>query len=279
MTRINPAIVSIMHPTDFSDLSANAFVHALRISVAVKCKLYIVHVAEQADEEWLAFPHVRQTLARWGLFDERDSTAAIYEKLGVEVAKVEVEPQDPVRGFLRFHAGHRSELIVLATHGRDGLPRWLEPSLAEAMSRRAATQTLFISAHGRGFVDSASGEFDLKRVLVPVDHNPPPATAIRAIRRFCHAVGAAPKFYFVHVGAQAPELETEETDAGAEAADVELRSGEAVDGILQAAADIEANLIGMATAGHHGLLDAIRGSTTERVLRQAACPVLAVPVR
>lgn len=32
----------------------------------------------------------------------------------------------------------------------------------------------------------------------------------------------------------------------------------------------------MATKGHEGFLDALRGTTTERVLRQAECPVLAV---
>jgi nucleotide-binding universal stress UspA family protein len=34
----------------------------------------------------------------------------------------------------------------------------------------------------------------------------------------------------------------------------------------------------MPTAGPHGFLDAIRGSTTERVVRHATCPVLSVPV-
>ena len=48
---MDSGIVSIMHPTDFSDLSINAFVHALRISLAVRCKLYIVHVAEQDDDK------------------------------------------------------------------------------------------------------------------------------------------------------------------------------------------------------------------------------------
>jgi nucleotide-binding universal stress UspA family protein len=33
----------------------------------------------------------------------------------------------------------------------------------------------------------------------------------------------------------------------------------------------------MATHGHHGFLDALRGSTTERVLHDATCPLLAVP--
>jgi nucleotide-binding universal stress UspA family protein len=33
----------------------------------------------------------------------------------------------------------------------------------------------------------------------------------------------------------------------------------------------------MATAGHEGILDALRGSVTQQVLRQAPCPLLAVP--
>jgi len=64
---MTPAILSVTHPTDFSELSMNAFVHALRISVAAKAKLYILHVAEGNDETcWDAFPHVRKTLAHWG---------------------------------------------------------------------------------------------------------------------------------------------------------------------------------------------------------------------
>jgi nucleotide-binding universal stress UspA family protein len=55
------------------------------------------------------------------------------------------------------------------------------------------------------------------------------------------------------------------------------RSGDVVEEILAAAAECQADLIVMATAGHQGFLDALRGSTTERVLRHAPCPVLAVP--
>jgi nucleotide-binding universal stress UspA family protein len=49
--------------------------------------------------------------------------------------------------------------------------------------------------------------------------------------------------------------------------------------ILAAAESHAADLIVMATAGHDGVLDALRGSTTEQVLRRASCPLLAVPTR
>ena len=36
------------------------------------------------------------------------------------------------------------------------------------------------------------------------------------------------------------------------------------------------DLVVMTTAGHHGFMDTLRGSTTERVLRSSPCPLLAV---
>ena len=278
---MNATSAPIIHPTDFSDLSRNAFAHALKISLAARCKLYIAHVAGRKDaNEWQSFPHVRATLARWGLLEAGASTAAIFDRLGVELAKVEIDSHDPVRGLAHFLAGHPSDLMVLATHGRDGLPGWLQPSIAEAMSRRARTQTLFIPGHVGGFVDAETGELQLTRILIPVDHSPAPVAAIRAIQEFYRLVGAKPEIRLLHIGTNAPVVATVSTPSHRAPVEmpIEVRGGDIVDGILQAATDIGANLIGMATAGHRGLLDAIRGSTTERVLRQAPCPVLAIPV-
>jgi nucleotide-binding universal stress UspA family protein len=50
-----------------------------------------------------------------------------------------------------------------------------------------------------------------------------------------------------------------------------------MNGILDVAAGMAAELIVMTTRGHRGLADALRGSTTERVMGGARCPVLAVP--
>ncbi|HXV80430.1 MAG TPA: universal stress protein, partial [Candidatus Binatia bacterium] len=55
------------------------------------------------------------------------------------------------------------------------------------------------------------------------------------------------------------------------------REGDVVKGILDAAE--EADLIVMTTEGRQGIIDAMRGSVTERVVRYAPCPVLAVPAR
>jgi nucleotide-binding universal stress UspA family protein len=53
--------------------------------------------------------------------------------------------------------------------------------------------------------------------------------------------------------------------------------GNVVDEILKAAEEWRADLMVLTTQGHLDFLDALRGSTTERVLRGAHCPVLAIP--
>ena len=58
---------------------------------------------------------------------------------------------------------------------------------------------------------------------------------------------------------------------------MKARPGDPVDEIVAAASEWAADLIVMTTQAHTGVLDALRGSTTERILRRASCPVLAVP--
>lgn len=55
--------------------------------------------------------------------------------------------------------------------------------------------------------------------------------------------------------------------------------GDPVGRILKEAADWSPDLIVMAPQGHMDFLDALRGSTTERILRAVHCPVLAVPAK
>ena len=60
---------------------------------------------------------------------------------------------------------------------------------------------------------------------------------------------------------------------------IAVTQGNVVDEILKTEQDWRPNLMVLATQGHLDFLDALRGSTTERVLRGAQCPVLTVPAR
>jgi nucleotide-binding universal stress UspA family protein len=57
---------------------------------------------------------------------------------------------------------------------------------------------------------------------------------------------------------------------------LELRDGEPFEQIIAAAREANADIIVMGTHGHRGLKHALVGSTAERVVRLAGCPVLTV---
>jgi hypothetical protein len=55
------------------------------------------------------------------------------------------------------------------------------------------------------------------------------------------------------------------------------RQGNVIEVILGTARQADADLILMSTDGRNGFLDAVRGSHSERILRHAPCPLLAIP--
>ncbi len=62
--------------------------------------LFILNVStDAAADDWASFPHVRHTLAAWGLMDEHESRTAIEHRLGVKVVKAEMMPMAPCTGF------------------------------------------------------------------------------------------------------------------------------------------------------------------------------------
>ena len=99
---MNSSIRSIVHPTDFSDLSAAAFAHALRIALATRSKLHLVHVSQYDAHEALAFPQARRLLVQWGLSDEDDPPSVVADKLGIEVDNIRLALQEPTRRYRRF---------------------------------------------------------------------------------------------------------------------------------------------------------------------------------
>ncbi len=269
-------IGAVVHPTDLTALNDVAFAHALKIAHAGQAKFYILHnqstIADHID--WSTFPGVRKMLADWQLLEAESSRVEVAEQLGIHVAKVEVLRRDPVKGIVHFLEGHDCDLLVLATHGREGLSRWLHGSVAEPIARQADVNVLFVREGSRGFIDPKNGEIHLRRILIPIDHKPRAEPAISAAKQLSRLLGSDISIRLLHVGDYADMPVLSGTPGGAE---LSVRHGNIVDEILDAASDWDADLIAMSTAGHQGFLDALRGSTSERVLRHAPCPVLVVP--
>ncbi len=280
MNDLKPLVHSVLHATDFSGSDEHAFAHALAIALLRKAELAILHSAPDAigEDEWRKYPSVRRTLERWGLLERGSPRSAVFRQLSVAVTKIEARSRSPQAAIANFVAENRVDLIVLATEGRDGLPRWLRPSVAEATARRAETMALFVPREGRGFVSPECGEITLRNVLIPVDAETCQELPVRAAANAVRMLGDEPvTVTLCHVGDGAPLTDIVLPEQAGTVWQKRTRDGDVVEGILATADDTDADLIVMATQGRDGILDVLRGSTSERVLRRAGRPVLTIP--
>ena len=269
----------MFHPSDFSHSSEVAFAHALKLGMMVQSELSIMHVtAHTSDVAWLDFPGVRELLVRWQLLPEGSTRAEVFN-LGLDVKKVLAHGRDPADAVLQYLEEHPTDLVVLATHQREGLSRWFHRAVAEPIARRSKTMTLFVPYGVKGFVSLESGAITLQRILVPMDTTPPPYDAIDVATDLMRALGVAnPSLTLTYVGKEGEQPSVHPPQHDGWSWTTQIRQGHVVEEVLRSADECQADLIVLTTQGHHGFLDALRGSTTERILRGARCPVLAIPV-
>lgn len=275
-----PFVSSVLHATDFSPASEKAFAHALAISLLRRTRLWLLHAGrdDPGGDDWRKFPPVRATLERWGLLEPGSPRSAVFDEFQVRAMKVALKARDPLDAMVEFLEEKQPDLLVVGTEARTGLSRVLESSAAEKLARRSRTMTLFVPDGARGFVRVEDGHTSLRRILVPVDAQPDPADAAEVAARAARALGDAPvAIHFLHVGDAAPEPPLSGEEAFTVRASV--RSGDPVDEIIAAANEEDADLVVMATEGRQGVADALRGTVTERVLRELDRPLLAVPAR
>ena len=270
-----PFVNSIFHPSDFSKASELAFAHALAIALIRKTELVILHAGRGDLDDWAQFPPVRKTLERWQVLEPGSPRSAVYEKLAMRITKVVRSHSNPVRASLEYIQVQKPDLVVLATRGRHGLPLWLKPSIAQAIARRTRSMTLFVPRGCRGVV-STDGVIRLRRILLPVDYHPSAQeAAIRAVRAAESLGDKSVEIVKFHVGDGAfPLLNRPRSRA---CTWTEKRGKGDIAAAILDTAENDVDLIVMATAGRHGVVDAMRGSVTERVVRGAPCPLLAVP--
>jgi nucleotide-binding universal stress UspA family protein len=176
----------------------------------------------------------------------------------------------------------------MATHGREGLAHLVLGSVTESVLNRTHRPVLCVRAPDHGVA------LPYRRILVPTD------LTTRSRRAFPLAAHIARAFdaevVAVHVSPPAvvdclagvPEVveataveesqvwEFLQPDFGGLRATVRVPGGAAAEAIVEAARLEKTDVIVMSTHGHHGLADRVRGTRTERVVRHAPCPVLAM---
>lgn len=192
-----------------------------------------------------------------------------------------------------------ADLIVIATRGQTGLKRVWLGSTAERVVRHAPCPVLTVPAKKPGARGKGLALVRLKRIVVATDLSEFSVSALPYAAAFARQFDAEiilvhvvePRFPPPEVGALPPQVVEQDESALAEGYLQRLRQ-EVLDGDLQVrplvrngvpfqeitrlASSLDADLIILPTHGHTGLKHVLLGSTAERVVRHADCPVLVV---
>ncbi|MCL4493177.1 MAG: universal stress protein [Nitrospirae bacterium] len=138
----------ILFPTDFSEGALSALPYAVDLAKNCGAKLYMLHVVyDIATASGLYVPHVSVD----EMYKELEAGAkkelenfGLEERRGVKDVEYSVLRGTPYEEILKFARENNVDMIVLGTHGRKGLDRFLFGSTAEKVVRYAACPVLTV---------------------------------------------------------------------------------------------------------------------------------------
>ena len=133
------SIRTILHPTDFSAASEDAFDLACSLAGDYKASVIVLHVLgpeeESSSAEYGERVAIRKAVMQrlHHLQPPQNSLVEIFYRL---------EEGDPAKEILRVADETKCDLLIMGTHGRTGLGRALIGSVAETVLRHARCPVL-----------------------------------------------------------------------------------------------------------------------------------------
>jgi nucleotide-binding universal stress UspA family protein len=276
------------------------------IASRIGLEVLLLHVAGKGEAESLPLhrayiEHASETL--------KQEMAEAQGKTGSQplVVKGEVTVGYPAEEILRYAAEKEADLILMATHGRSGVRRWVLGSVADKVLRSAALPVLLIRAGMPK--DAAYERWSSPKMLVPLDGSEVAELVLPHVEALALPQGgAAAEVVLVGIceplvlppvttpetsvnwGTAADEYLAKSkksaerylskvqrglTDAGLKVS-LEVLEGDPAAEIIDYACRKQVNLIVMATHGRSGIGRWAYGSVAQKVLHGGSTPILLV---
>ncbi len=276
--------------TDFSPSSELALPYAVAVARQYSGKVYVVHVISPEMYEYVPpefVPRVQMEIQNYGQRRMRELlTHPELEQVPHEGLVREGEIWDTLKELAEeLHI----DLIVVGTHGRRGLKKALTGAVAEEVLRLARSPVLTVGPQCRGIAPEHRPE----RILYATDFSADSVQAMAYAISLAEEFGASlvPAYVAPQIG-EDPSTRTRfkeffeerlqqllaEQMWRAGPIDYRVKFGVPADGILQAAVEENVDLIVMGVRGAGCLVRAAHrlGTTAERVVSEACCPVLTI---
>ncbi len=282
---------NVLLPFDGSDGAAEVLHHAAEIAHWADATIRVLYVADtNRDSVTVVDGQAVDILEREGR-DIVEEAGKTLETLGASY-RTDVVQGNPAPTIAEYAEAYDQDLVVMPTHGREGVSRYLAGSVAEKVVRLSSVPVLSVRMR-----PDETLTFPYETLLVPTDGSDAATHAADHLLGFAAALEAT-----VHVisvvddSTLGPDIRSTVAGKGSEQA-----ANEAVDTVVSAAeshgvtdvvrhvehgrpADairdcIETNdvhAVGMGTTGRRGTDRILLGSVAEKTVRSAPVPVLTV---
>ena len=252
-------------------------------------KLYLVHAVYFDQEEFTILPSQMEKRFEMGAhvckLAKQDLQAQFGLNGSVESFVCEGEPPDVL---IDIAQGKKADLIALGTYGRKGLKRLLMGSVTSEVILNAPCDVLVVKRP----CGACTGNY--KSILLPFDGSVFSRKALIRTAELSKTDGARVTILYVipryeemveffrtdsirnSLYQEAEKVVNEAKKVASEmgiAVQAEVLEGYAADEIIKTAEKRESDLIVMGTYGWKGMSKAIMGSTTNRVIAHANCPI------
>ena len=291
----------ILVPLDGSELAEVALPYAEQLAGRLGSAVTLLHVCESADEK---YRHMHE------LYLEKmvEATKSHAEKLRDKAKRKAVRVKSALldghvaEQIVDYADSKRIGLIIMATHGRSGIRRWVLGDVAAKVVR--ATQRPVVLIRAETASPDARKSSILKKALVPLDGSSESEAVIPYIEQLAPNLDTevillqvvAPGYFAYSVPGEtvqmyhtAEELEALTTKAGSYLENVvnalkekgikakyEIGVGAAADEIIRLADEMRADVVAMSTHGRSGISRWAFGSTADKVLHAGNTPVMLV---
>ena len=291
----------ILVPLDGSELAEVALPYAEELAGRLGSEVTLIHVYESAEAE---YQQMHQAYVEKMVEATKEGAERFLAKS--KVKRVRVKPAllvgNPAEQIVDYADEGNADLIIIATHGRSGITRWLLGSVADKVLRATKRPVALIRADG--VRREASGKGTMDKVLVPLDGSKESEAVIPYVEELAskldgevvllHVTAPAYPVYIipadpVPVAFSEEEMEQVRSKAQGYLEEVgstliakgiktksEVRFGSAAEEIIRIADEIDADLVAMSTHGRSGISRWAFGSTADRVLQAGSTPVLLV---
>ena len=290
----------ILVPLDGSDLAEIALPYAEELAGALGCEITLIHVSESADEK---YENMHQ------LYIEKIVEATIQgaEKFRknkrakkIKVSSVHLTGH-VAEQIVDYADKENNSLIVMTTHGRSGIRRWILGNVAAKVVR--ATDRPIALIRAKDTPPEARAE-RINKILVPLDGSKASEVVIPHVSELASKLKAevvlfqvvAPSYFVYAIPGEAvlqphsPEdlqnmiensklyldkVGAEFRDKGIETTS-EVGIGGPAEEIIRISDEIQVDMVAMSTHGHSSISLWAFGSNADKVLHAGDTPVLLV---